>query len=61
VSVLQGHHFPMVVALPFIMATAMGMFIGRLLIRHLPQHTVQRLFAVLVIGVAGLMFYRAIS
>jgi uncharacterized membrane protein YfcA len=61
VSVLQGNHFPMAVALPFIIATAMGMFFGRLLIRHLPQLVVQRLFAVLVIGVAGLMFYRAIS
>ncbi len=61
VSVLQGNHFPMAVALPFIIATAMGMFFGRLLIRHLPQPVVQRLFAVLVIGVAGLMFYRAIS
>lgn len=61
VSILQGHHFPMAVALPFIMATAAGMFFGRLLIRHLPQHAVQRLFALLVIGVASLMFYRALS
>lgn len=61
VSVLQGQHFPMAVALPFIVATATGMFFGRLLIRHLPQLAVQRLFAVLVIGVAGLLFYRAVS
>lgn len=61
VSILQGQHFPMTVALPFILATAVGMFLGRLLIRHLPQLAVQRLFAVLVIGVAGLMFYRAVS
>jgi len=50
---------PVAIALPFIAATAVGMTGGRLLVRRFhPQH-VQRLFALLVIGVALLMFYRA--
>jgi hypothetical protein len=60
VSLLQGYHFPLIVALPFMMTTALGMLLGRLLIRRLSQHVVQRFFAALVIGVACLMFYRAL-
>lgn len=57
----QEHSFPLDVALPFIVATALGMLGGRLLIRHFEPRIVQRLFAFLVIGVACLMFYRALS
>lgn len=61
VSLVQGHDFPLTIALPFVSATAVGMLLGRILIQHLNQRMVQQLFAVLVLGVAMLMFYRAFS
>lgn len=61
VALWQEHDFPLSVALPFIGATAIGMVGGRLLIKRFNSRTVQRFFALLVLGVAGLMFYRAFS
>jgi uncharacterized membrane protein YfcA len=49
------------VALSFVVATAIGMVLGRLLIHRFHPRTVQRLFAALVSGVAVLMFYRALA
>jgi hypothetical protein len=61
VALWQGHHFPLSVALSFVVATAIGMVLGRLLIHRFHPRTVQRLFAALVSGVAVLMFYRALA
>jgi uncharacterized membrane protein YfcA len=60
-AVWHGTAFPLTIALPFIAATAGGMVTGRLLVQHFHPRHVQQVFAMLVIGVAVLMAYRAIS
>lgn len=59
-NLLQQHTFPLNVALPFIIACVIGMFSGRRLIHYFKAQTVQQIFAVLVIGVAMMMLYRAV-
>lgn len=58
-SLIQGHVFPLTVALPFIVACIIGMFGGRKLIHHFKAQTVQRVFALFVIGVAIMMLFKA--
>lgn len=58
-SLIQGHVFPLDVALPFIIACIIGMFTGRQLINLFKAQTVQRIFALFVIGVAMLMLFKA--
>ena len=58
-SLIQGHVFPLEVALPFIVACIFGMFGGRKLIHHFKAQTVQRAFAIFVIGVAIMMLFKA--
>lgn len=60
-AVWHGASFPVQIALPFIAATAGGMVAGRLLVRRFQPRHVQQVFATLVIGVAVLMAYRAVS
>ncbi len=58
-SLIQGDTFPLDVALPFIIACIIGMFSGRQLINLFKAQTVQRVFALSVIGVAMLMLFKA--
>ncbi len=58
-SLIQGHVFPLNIALPFIIACIIGMFSGRQLINLFKAQTVQRVFALFVIGVALLMLFKA--
>lgn len=58
-SLIQGHVFPLEVALPFILACIVGMFSGRQLINLFKAQTVQRVFALFVIGVAIMMLFKA--
>ncbi len=60
-TLLQGYALPLRVALPFIASSALGMLGGRLLMRRFHPHHVQRIFAFLVIGVAIMMLYRAVT
>lgn len=59
VSLIQGDSFPLDVALPFIIACIIGMFAGRQLINLFKAQTVQRVFALFVIGIALLMLFKA--
>ena len=58
-SLIQGHIFPLDVALPFIIACIIGMFSGRQLINRIKAQTVQRVFALFVIGIALFMLFKA--
>lgn len=58
-SLIQGNEFPLSVALPFITACIIGMVGGRQLINLFKAQTVQRVFALFVIGVAMLMLFKA--
>jgi uncharacterized membrane protein YfcA len=58
--VWHGASFPLAIASPFIVATAGGMVVGRLLVRRFHPRHVQQVFATLVISVALLMAYRAV-
>lgn len=58
-SLIQGHVFPLNIALPFIIACIIGMFSGRQLINLFKAQTVQRVFALFVIGVAFMMLFKA--
>ena len=58
-SLIQGHTFPVAVALPFIIACIIGMFGGRQLIHQFNAKTVQRGFAFFVICVAVFMLSKA--
>ncbi|MDE2419671.1 MAG: sulfite exporter TauE/SafE family protein [Gammaproteobacteria bacterium] len=60
-SLIQGHIFPLTVAIPFIVACMVGMFGGRKLIHHFKAQTVQQFFAFLVIAVSIMMFFRALQ
>ena len=58
-SRMQGHVFPLDIALPFIIACIIGMFSGRQLINLFQAQTVQRVFALFVISIALLMLFKA--
>lgn len=58
-NLIQGNEFPLDIALPFILACIIGMFGGRRLINQFKAQTVQRVFALFVIGIAMLMLYKA--
>jgi uncharacterized membrane protein YfcA len=47
------------VTIPFVVATAVGMVAGRLLISRIPARHLQRTFALLMVGVAISFFVKA--
>ena len=59
-NLVQGHSFPLTIALPFIIACIIGMFSGRQLIHYFTAQSVQRIFATFVIIVAMMMFYKSL-
>ena len=61
VALSHGVAVPWHITLPFTLATATGMFIGRRLITRLPEHWVQRGFACLLILVALSLAVRIIQ
>ena len=58
-NLMQGHEFPLTIALPFIIACVIGMFSGRRLINLFKAQTVQRVFAIFMICIAMFMLYKA--
>lgn len=59
-AVMQGATLPMPFTLWFVLSAVTGMFIGRRLSHHLPEHVVQKGFAGLLIVVALGMVFNAV-
>ena len=57
---MQGATLPMPFTLWFVLSVVTGMFIGRRLSHHLPEHIVQKGFAGLLIVVALGMVFNAV-
>lgn len=58
---IDGYRYPTVVTSVFVCACILGLLMGHQLLKKMNTQTVQKIFAIAVIGVAGFMYYKAYS